>query len=368
MLRERSPYPGATGSALLLEHDGFEPAATGYLDYISTAKHAGEFDAMRRLNAAIPLMAGLALPATPFLITGTTDDRLRAQDCLAAAAYYEAGDDAIGQRAVVQVALNRVRHPAFPSSICGVVFEGAQRQTGCQFTFTCDGSLDRYHPSDQAWQRARQVAAEALYGYTASAVGQATHYHTDWVHPPWSDRLDKIARIGTHLFFQARGVRPRDFSSAYAGVEPRIARLEFLSPAHAAPSPAPSDAAVAQTSLALPLGPSADRPMKADAAGERLPKTTTPPEFGLFLVALDPAANPDSYLQLAQARCAGHLRCRFIGWTDPNAKVDRVPIPGSAIDAMSFSFDRDDTGAMAARWNCREFPRRNSRECLRRAL
>ncbi|MGJ3626051.1 cell wall hydrolase [Sphingomonas sp. MMS24-JH45] len=86
----------------------------------------------------------------------------------------------------MQVVLNRLRHPAFPKTVCGVVFQGAERSTGCQFTFTCDGALAR-QPSPLAWDRARKVAAAALAGAVYRPVGYATHYHTDWVVPYWSE-------------------------------------------------------------------------------------------------------------------------------------------------------------------------------------
>src|SRR3546814_13220413 len=89
---------------------------------------------------------------------------MRSIECLAAAVYYEAGSESVdGQRAVAQVVLNRVRHPAYPNSVCAVVFEGAQRATGCQFTFTCDGAMRRT-PSVAGWERARKVAEAAPAG------------------------------------------------------------------------------------------------------------------------------------------------------------------------------------------------------------
>src|SRR3546814_20727166 len=97
--------------------------------------------------------------------------------------------------------IHRARHPAFPKSSCGVVFQGSERTTGCQFTFTCDGALARRY-SDAAWQRACNNADLMLSGGTYPAVGLATHYHTDWVRPYWSDSLEKIAIVDTHLFFR----------------------------------------------------------------------------------------------------------------------------------------------------------------------
>ena len=107
-----------------------------------------------KLNAAIPLTDSANPAADPFHFAGNASARAQALQCLASAVYYEAGsqsDD--GERAVAQVVLNRVRHPAFPSSVCGVVYQGSTQATGCQFTFTCDGSLGRA-PDAAGWRRA----------------------------------------------------------------------------------------------------------------------------------------------------------------------------------------------------------------------
>lgn len=143
-------------------------------------------------------------PASPFVFSGDPAARANAIECLASAGVYEAGDDADGQRAVAQVVLNRARHPAFPNSICAVVFQGSQRTTGCQFTFTCDGSLAR-SISSAAWNRAREVASEALDGYVDERVGSATHYHADYVNPYWAARLQRQAVVGRHRFFRFPG-------------------------------------------------------------------------------------------------------------------------------------------------------------------
>ncbi|MGH6970074.1 MAG: cell wall hydrolase, partial [Caulobacteraceae bacterium] len=89
-------------------------------------------------NAAVPFSAAPMAPAAPFRLTGASAlDRARAQTCLAMAVYYEAGSEsAAGEAAVAQVVLNRVRNPLFPSTVCGVVFQGSTLATGCQFTFT----------------------------------------------------------------------------------------------------------------------------------------------------------------------------------------------------------------------------------------
>lgn len=177
------------------------------------------------INAAIPT-SNLANPAArPFRMTGTSADRLRSLECLTAAIYYEAARETTdGQRAVAQVVLNRVRHPAYPASVCGVVFEGARRNTGCQFSFTCDGSLRRA-PMASYWERARAVAEAALNGYVHAPVGWATHYHANYVVPYWASSLIKAATIGNHIFYRWRGGwgRPPAFLNRYIGAEPAIA-------------------------------------------------------------------------------------------------------------------------------------------------
>jgi spore germination cell wall hydrolase CwlJ-like protein len=162
-------------------------------------------------------------PARPFDIgPASGDDAERALDCLTAAVYYEArsqSDD--GQWAVAQVVLNRVRHPAFPKTVCGVVYQGSNRSTGCQFTFTCDGSLGRGIRSPFAWQRARKIAAAALAGYVFAPVGLATHYHTTAIHPWWADSMSRAVTIGAHIFYRWNGAwgDPKSFQRPYVGAE-----------------------------------------------------------------------------------------------------------------------------------------------------
>jgi hypothetical protein len=175
----------------------------------------GSADSTNRLSAD----AGTAHAVT---LRGTGLDRDRALSCLTAAIYYEAAsepDD--GQRAVAQVVLNRMAHPSFPKTVCGVVYQGSERATGCQFTFTCDGALAR-KPARYFWQRAETVARAALAGYVFAPVGLATHYHTFAVHPYWADKLNFLGQIGAHRFYRFVGPAgaAKAFSYAYAGGEP----------------------------------------------------------------------------------------------------------------------------------------------------
>ena len=177
-----------------------------------------------RLNAAVLTDPSAIVSAPPFSLGVGAQDfptRMTALDCLTAAIYYEAATESLtGQRAVAQVVLNRVRHPAYPNSVCGVVFQGSERITGCQFSFTCDGALSRT-PSKAIWQRATGIAAAALAGYVENSVGTATHYHTTWVVPYWRSSLTKLTTIGAHIFYRWAGSTglPPAFTQRYAGLE-----------------------------------------------------------------------------------------------------------------------------------------------------
>ena len=178
-------------------------------------------DQARIINAALPLEDLDNPAAKPFRFAGSNAARAQALECLSSAVYYEAGNqDVNGARAVAQVILNRVRHPAFPASVCGVVYQGSTRETGCQFTFTCDGSLSR-RPDAAGWKRAKIVAEAALAGSVYAPAGWATHYHADYVVPYWASSLDKNAVVGAHLFYHWAGGwgRPRAFDQRYRGVE-----------------------------------------------------------------------------------------------------------------------------------------------------
>lgn len=168
----------------------------------TTPSHLLTMEEARAVNDAVPFIKGPLKPAKSYVFHGSPAARLQASECLATAALYEAGDDERGQKAVMQVVLNRVRHPAYPGTVCGVVYQGAARRTGCQFSFTCDGSLRR-RPVKNGWAAARKRAKRALNGYVFADVGTATHYHTDWIVPYWRDSLDKIAQIRTHIFYKS---------------------------------------------------------------------------------------------------------------------------------------------------------------------
>jgi hypothetical protein len=170
------------------------------------------------INAALPFASGPLHSAQRFVLAGSDLDQRRALLCLTQAVYYEAGFEPLeGRRAVAQVVLNRLRHPAFPKSVCGVVYQGAPTGT-CQFTFVCDGALYR-QPAAGAWRAAQAIARAALAGYVETSVGEATHYHADYVAPRWAPLLAKVAEIGQHIFYRWPGSwgQPAAFTGRYVG-------------------------------------------------------------------------------------------------------------------------------------------------------
>lgn len=312
-------------------------------------------DSARAANARIPLITQDVAAPRPFVYAGGGEARARARDCLAAAMLYEAGDDAKGQRAVGQVVINRARHPAFPKSICGVVFQGSERATGCQFTFTCDGALNRRYSAD-AWTRAQANADQMLSGATYPPVGLATHYHTDWVRPYWSDSLEKIAVVDTHLFFRWPGYwgAPGAFRSAVSGSDDAVAKLAALSPLHAA-------------AMGLPL-PLAGFNAKAEVGEARIVAGVgeTAGRDAIH-VQLDSRAAPESFVGTALRLCGERPYCKFMGWTNPMLKPDGDAMTDAQRAAMSFSYLRDDkAGFEKSLWNCGEYKRADRRQCMKR--
>ena len=213
-------------------------------------------------NASVPISTASNPAARPFVLKSRSVlDAPRALDCLTAAVYYEAAlESADGQAAVAQVVLNRLRHPTYPKTVCGVVFEGQARKTGCQFTFSCDGALKR-RPDPILWAQARDVADKALKGKVMKAVGNSTHYHTVWVVPYWSPGLVKTANIGAHIFYRWTGGsgRPGAFGGQYAGGESTIAGLDVAVSALPVKASAPLTAvaapAIAQEQVSLQVAP-----------------------------------------------------------------------------------------------------------------
>lgn len=321
-------------------------------------------DSARLRNAAVPFATGPIAIASPFAFKGSAEDRSQAQRCLSTAVLYEAGDDTRGEKAVAQVILNRVRHAAFPGTVCGVVYQGSQRATGCQFTFTCDGSLRRQMP-EAAWRRARDVAERALAGEIDETVGLATHYHTDWVYPYWSPQLRKLARVGTHLFFGWPGGwgGPNAFQRKYRGNEatfetPANAGLTVSEAGLLTDPGAPRILGLPQPPVQMPVGLG-----KVPLYGNRV-RLVRPDgrAFGLLTV---PDAPASKLVNAALALCTKPGACQVSAWSNEDDIPGEYPISEGARGTMVFEFTRDGTtGKSSLRFDCAIFPNKDTKVCL----
>lgn len=278
-----------------------------------------DFEEARIINALRPMSPDGLEPAKPFVLTGSVHARAQALRCLTQAVYYEAGfEPGEGQMAVAQTVINRMHHPGYPKSICGVIYEGAARATGCQFSFACDGSLAR-EPAAAMWANAEAVARRALKGFVFKPVGTATHYHADYVAPYWAPTLVKLKQFGQHIFYRWTG--PSGMLAAFKGrysgnetvsadilyaADPRT--LEAAPPevlaAQAVPAPPAATEAVAQmlgvSNLVLPGAtlvtvPDANAPngervvAQGVVAGRRIP---TAEEIAKINKALEEVSEP----------------------------------------------------------------------------
>jgi spore germination cell wall hydrolase CwlJ-like protein len=129
--------------------------------------------------------------------------------CLAQAIYHEArGESREGQLAVANVIINRAMSKKYPSTICGVVFQNADRgRYKCQFTFACDGRSDMGRERG-AWNRSIKMAEDAFYEFQKGerpgvVPNSVLFYHTTAVAPRWSHTFNRVAAIGSHVFYAA---------------------------------------------------------------------------------------------------------------------------------------------------------------------
>jgi len=219
-------------------------------------------------SAAPAIASGAAEPFAASRDPATFD---RSLECLTQAVYYEARSESEdGQRAVAQVVLNRARHPAYPNSVCGVVFQGSERSTCCQFSFTCDGSMaGAIEP--YAWERAGQIAAAALRGNVYRPVGLATNYHTTAISPYWAPSLVPQVVVGAHIFYRRPGFGGTQgaFSQAPAQDEPDAASLPAYASARAQARQRPRTIRARYAAMPIAEIPVVERPVLFRTLGAR---------------------------------------------------------------------------------------------------
>ena len=132
-------------------------------------------------------------------------------ECLALNIYFETHAVSLADAmAVTDVVINRVNHSYYPNDICSVIYQaktypnGFPKRHRCQFSWYCDGRSDT--PKDStAWERSRKFARDMYVHRSYIGITEcATHYHATYVKPKWSKQLDRIVRIGSHIFYRIK--------------------------------------------------------------------------------------------------------------------------------------------------------------------
>ncbi|WFL75965.1 cell wall hydrolase [Altererythrobacter arenosus] len=309
---------------------------------------------MAALAAEGVLAKASLIDAKPFHYGGSVSNRVRAADCLAAAAWYEAGNDPVGQRAVIQTVINRVNHPAFPNTVCGVVFQGSELSTGCQFTFTCDGSLARRQPPKSSWKKALALSEDALNGFVDTSIGTATHYHASYVNPWWSSKLERLTSVGPHIFYRWAGARGSFRKQAFFGTEAEYRELVRKSTERGAIGPGLEDGEIDQD--------------LANLHGDGLvPGTRTPtvPVSNAIFMQVGDASASGRWAISAMKACEGRRACQVLGYGDGGKVQANQQRSASERDRPLFLFVRDAASSMnIALWDCERTSRPQQSQCL----
>jgi hypothetical protein len=325
---------------------------------------AAAVEAVSQIRAA-SFTGANGVSAAPLQFLGAPGDRDRAADCLALAAWYEAGTNLDDQRSVMQVVLNRVAHPSFPKSVCGVVFDGSHRSTGCQFTFTCDGSMVRRRPSPLAMARARAVATLALKITIHPEVSQATHYHADYVTPWWSSKLVRLGKVGPHIFYRWPGSRGNLSGRPTSANEAELAQLTY--PAFSRPDlvPMASGAIEAQLPPTETLPPSTALAQVEIAESSISLANPAPKTDGAIFFSVDKGSPSGRWAISALGKCTGQPGCRVLAYETQERLSHNSTISAPAREKPIFLFVRDAaSGVELALWDCEKVARPSNSQCL----
>ena len=117
--------------------------------------------------------------------------------CLAKNIFHEAGTEPeLGQYAVAQVTLNRVRDTKYPNNICSVVLERYQ------FSWANNKTLHWTKPSGPNWDKSYLVAKSVLNGdQWIAGMDHVQYFHADYVEPKWASKMTPVTTIGRHIFY-----------------------------------------------------------------------------------------------------------------------------------------------------------------------
>ncbi|HEY1143424.1 MAG TPA: cell wall hydrolase [Sphingomicrobium sp.] len=119
-------------------------------------------------------------------------------NCLATAVYFEArGESLEGQLAVARVVMNRASSNRYPPDWCSVVKQPAQ------FSFVRNGQFPVIDYNSDAWRKAQAITRLAVSNAIPSLSNDVLWYHADYVAPSWGHRLQRVEKIGAHIFYRA---------------------------------------------------------------------------------------------------------------------------------------------------------------------
>ncbi len=131
------------------------------------------------------------------------DEQAEEMKCLALNIYFEThASSLVDAMSVSDVVLNRVVSTRYPNTVCNVVHQGYKPgKKSCQFSWFCDGKHDEPYDND-AWEKSRKYARDIYINanYRGMTEG-ATHYHAHWMKAYWASSLNRVARIGSHIFY-----------------------------------------------------------------------------------------------------------------------------------------------------------------------
>ncbi len=291
----------------LLHHEWLK--AVEYSLERDPAAALSRYTAYERDNAAISSLITFEVPKRTH-----AEDMMRQTQCLATAIYYEArSEKTSGQLAVAEVIVNRANDHRYPNTICDVVFQGSTRTTGCQFTFTCDGAMDK-KPRGKRWDKAQSIASHVVMGLNEDKTAGATHYHATYVDPVWNSGLVKTEKIGTHIFY--RFPRGSEWSVASARQNKRLAQRRSGMKAIT-----PAKAVIAETAKVLKPAPAVEAEMPvitlaaADLNAQSLAATKA------NAAKAEPAAQPVVTRRIVRRVVNGVV-------------VEEREVPGTSLDAM----------------------------------
>ncbi|MCJ8323134.1 MAG: cell wall hydrolase [Rhizobiales bacterium] len=158
---------------------------------------------LTNVKVPAPLKRPIYIPKVKKPVTKKNSTKRSSLTCLTTALYHEVrGESRNGQLAVAEVIASRKASKSYPNTICEVVYQNATKRNKCQFSFACDGKTDL--PRDlKTWNKLKSLAKDFLAGRAGQPdVRGATHYHATYVSPKWRWTMNRIGRIGNHIFYR----------------------------------------------------------------------------------------------------------------------------------------------------------------------